>query len=271
MSIPILSHLTRRALSLPLSRSSINLAAQLTMVRKTSTTKRERSPTSSLSPTDTESPPPKRPARAASSKKSTASTTSTATKGKGKPLTKSSSSVSRKSLTGKFPPPALDAPYPSRLGLPAYKTQPAPAVSKEHGGNGVNGGIPPKGGLDGLPLLVGAHVSMAGGPATALLRSRKLGANGVALFVKGHRAWKSKDLEEEQVEQFRAMMRSEDEGGESSMGARMGGRHVEGLTTGMGYGPESILVHGNYLINLGYVSCLLRRVLTTETPTSTPW
>lgn len=91
------------------------------------------------------------------------------------------------------------------------------------GGNGVNGGIPPKEAAK--PLLIGAHVSMAGGPATALLRSAKLGGNGVALFVKGHRTWKSKPLEDEAVEKFREMMKPEAEGGES---APTGGRGERG-------------------------------------------
>jgi AP endonuclease-1 len=86
---------------------------------------------------------------------------------------------------------------------------------------------------------------MAGGPATALLRSAKLGANGLALFVKGHRTWKSKPMEEEAIDKFRELMKPESEGGESQLA-----RLLE-LTAGMGYGPESILVHGNYLINLG--------------------
>lgn len=64
-----------------------------------------------------------------------------------------------------------------------------------------------------MPLLVGAHVSMAGGPATALLRASKAGANGLALFVKGHRTWKSKAFEPEAVEKFKEMMKSKEDGG----------------------------------------------------------
>jgi hypothetical protein len=74
-----------------------------------------------------------------------------------------------------------------------------------------NGAIGPRD--PALPLFVGAHVSMAGGPASALLRASKAGANGVALFVKGHRAWKSKDLEPDAIEMFHKMMKIQEEGG----------------------------------------------------------
>lgn len=77
-------------------------------------------------------------------------------------------------------------------------------------------------------MRIGAHVSMAGGPGTALMRAAQLGANGLALFVKGHRAWKSKDLEEDGIQRWEDIW-----GGEEQ------------------YDAHDVLVHGNYLINLG--------------------
>jgi len=63
-------------------------------------------------------------------------------------------------------------------------------------------------------MLIGAHTSIAGGPATALLKAGMLGANGLAMFVKSQRQWKAKDYEEEAVQRFRDLMKSKDEGGE---------------------------------------------------------
>lgn len=171
----------------------------------------KRARSSSLSATDTESPPPPKrtsKAKASTFKASKASTSSTKAK---PPLTKTASS--RKSIA--FPPSGLEGPYPSRLGFPAFQFPKAASKMTAPGaGNGVNGGIPTKS-TEVKPLLIGAHVSMAGGPATALLRGAKLGANGVALFVKGHRTWKSKPIEDDAIEKFREMMKPQSEGGRS--------------------------------------------------------
>ncbi|BEJ12568.1 hypothetical protein CspHIS471_0210280 [Cutaneotrichosporon sp. HIS471] len=185
--------------------------------------KRERS--SSLSATDTESPPPKKMPKKAS-KASTAK--ATASKASSKAVGKTASS--RKLA---FPPAGLEGPYPARLGNPPFAFPPAPELIPPGATTPqVSGGLLPAADALSRPLLIGAHVSAAGGVATALLRAAKLGANGLALFVKGHRTWKSKPLEEEAIERFRETMKPESEGG-------------------VGYGPETILVHGNYLINLG--------------------
>lgn len=102
----------------------------------------------------------------------------------------------------KFPPPGLDAAsHPARSGLPAFQF----TETKE------NGAIGPRD--PSLPLFVGAHVSMAGGPATALLRASKAGANGLALFVKSQRKWASKDYEPEVIEQWKELAKSKDDGG----------------------------------------------------------
>lgn len=54
---------------------------------------------------------------------------------------------------------------------------------------------------------------MAGGPAGALLRAGMAGANGLALFLKSQRQWKSNPFEVEAVERFREMMKGKADGG----------------------------------------------------------
>lgn len=123
-----------------------------------------------------------------------------------------------------WPPPDLDpASHPPRAGYPIF---PLPALSVP-----ANGAVPPST-TSPRPHFVGAHTSIAGGPATALFRANKAGANGLALFVKSQRQWKSNPFEQETIDRFREAMKSKEEGG-------------------MGYGAETILVHGSYLINLG--------------------
>jgi AP endonuclease-1 len=133
----------------------------------------------------------------------------------------------KKAKAKAFPPPDLEpSSHPERHGYPVYQL---PELT-----------VPPNGGIGDRalnrtrPMLLGAHVSIGGGPAGALLRAGKAGANGLAMFVKSQRQWKSNPYEEEAVKNFKDMMKSREEGG-------------------MGYGPESVLVHGSYLINLGYV------------------
>lgn len=74
---------------------------------------------------------------------------------------------------------------------------------------------------------IGAHVSMAGGVQNAPLNAAKLDANAFALFTKNQRRWNAKPLKDGEVEAFR-----------------------ENCARG-GYGPEQILPHDSYLINLG--------------------
>jgi AP endonuclease-1 len=102
-----------------------------------------------------------------------------------------------------WPPPDLDpANHPARSGFPIFALSPA-TVS--------NGSLNPS--VPSRPMLLGAHVSMGGGPATALLRASKAGANGLALFVKNQRSWKSNPYEDEAIQRFRDLMRPRDEGG----------------------------------------------------------
>lgn len=106
-----------------------------------------------------------------------------------------------------FPPTdLLPSLHPPRKGFPAHTF---PEISGTR-----NGGIQPTE-RGNMPLLIGAHTSIAGGPATALLKAGMLGANGLAMFVKSQRQWKAKDYEPESVERFRELMKSKEEGGES--------------------------------------------------------
>lgn len=158
----------------------------------------------------------------------------------------------KKAKAKAFPPPDLEpSSHPKRHGYPVYQL-PELAVPP-------NGGIGDRALNRTRPMLLGAHVSIGGGPAGALLRAGKAGANGLAMFVKSQRQWKSNPYEEEAVKNFKDMMKSREEGG-------------------MGYGPESVLVHGSYLINLGYVpwplpsvhhpfcTSLTERLLTVQKP-----
>ncbi|WWC59885.1 uncharacterized protein I303_102447 [Kwoniella dejecticola CBS 10117] len=126
---------------------------------------------------------------------------------------------------GKVWPPPEIAPerHPPRNGYPIFESPSTTAAP--------NGGLPPST-TEKRPMLLGAHTSIAGGPAGALLRAGKAGANGLAMFTKSQRKWASNPYEPEAVERFRDLMKPKEEGG-------------------LGYPPESILVHGSYLINLG--------------------
>ena len=110
-----------------------------------------------------------------------------------------------------WPPPTLDPSlHPPRSGFPAYPFSPDTR----------------------LPHFVGAHCSIAGGAAGALLRAGLSGFNGVALFVKNQKQWKSPPMEAESIERFKQLMAGTESGG-------------------LDYPAERILVHGSYLINLG--------------------
>lgn len=76
--------------------------------------------------------------------------------------------------------------------------------------------------------FLGAHVSAAGGVENAPVNASKIKATGFALFTKNQRQWKARPLSEDSIRAFRARC---DE---------------------LGFGPESILPHDSYLINLGH-------------------
>ena len=74
---------------------------------------------------------------------------------------------------------------------------------------------------------IGAHVSIAGGVANAPRNAAALGANAFALFTKNQRQWRAPALTQPEIAAFRA------------------------ACTRHGFGPEAILPHDSYLINLG--------------------
>ena len=74
-------------------------------------------------------------------------------------------------------------------------------------------------------MRLGAHVSTAGGLATAFGRATEMGAETVQIFASSPRAWKFKAPSGEQIEEFRA----------------------EGASSGVG----PVFIHGSYLVNVG--------------------
>ncbi|MGJ8523290.1 Endonuclease 4 [Carnimonas sp. R-84981] len=74
----------------------------------------------------------------------------------------------------------------------------------------------------------GAHVSAAGGVANTIERAVEIGASAFALFTKNQRQWQAKPLDPAQIEAFK-------QGCEQH-----------------GFGPQQILPHASYLINLGH-------------------
>src|SRR4051794_30107895 len=58
------------------------------------------------------------------------------------------------------------------------------------------------------PMLIGAHVSPAGGPANAVARGVERGCDAIQIFNQNPRAWKPTVYTDEQVADFRAAMAS---------------------------------------------------------------
>ncbi len=76
--------------------------------------------------------------------------------------------------------------------------------------------------------FIGAHVSAAGGVENAPLNAANIGATAFALFTKNQKQWFSKALTDENIENFRINCEKFD------------------------FGPQQILPHDSYLINLGH-------------------
>lgn len=74
---------------------------------------------------------------------------------------------------------------------------------------------------------IGAHVSASGGPSEALERAHQLGATALALYTKNQRQWTAPPLAKGDIERFRE------------------------LAEEYHFGPEQILPHDGYLINIG--------------------
>ncbi|TQI81294.1 endonuclease IV [Serratia fonticola] len=76
--------------------------------------------------------------------------------------------------------------------------------------------------------FVGAHVSASGGVDQAVIRAHELEATAFALFTKNQRQWKAAPLSADVIDRFKSACAQ------------------------YGYGPEQILPHDSYLINLGH-------------------
>ena len=61
-----------------------------------------------------------------------------------------------------------------------------------------------------MPVLIGAHVSPAGGPAKAVARGIERGANAIQIFNQNPRAWKPREYSVEEIGAFRAAMADSD-------------------------------------------------------------
>jgi deoxyribonuclease-4 len=59
-------------------------------------------------------------------------------------------------------------------------------------------------------MLIGAHVSPAGGPAKAIARGLERGAQAIQIFNQNPRGWKPRDYSDEEVAAFRAAMADSD-------------------------------------------------------------
>src|SRR5439155_23435752 len=56
------------------------------------------------------------------------------------------------------------------------------------------------------PMLIGAHVSPAGGPARAVERGVEKGCHAIQIFNQNPRAWRPREYSEEEIEEFHAAM-----------------------------------------------------------------
>jgi deoxyribonuclease-4 len=72
-------------------------------------------------------------------------------------------------------------------------------------------------------MLIGAHVSPAGGPAKAVERGVERGARSIQIFNQNPRQWKPREYSDEEVADFRAAMKESD--------------------------VDSLLIHAVYLLN----------------------
>ncbi|MEX2090323.1 MAG: TIM barrel protein, partial [Bacteroidota bacterium] len=78
--------------------------------------------------------------------------------------------------------------------------------------------------LNNSTLLLGAHMSIAGGVATAVGRGQRIGCTTMQMFVKNNNQWKGKPLTDEDVSTYKKLLR------ESRI--------------------DPVVVHDTYLINL---------------------
>src|SRR4029079_19027719 len=74
------------------------------------------------------------------------------------------------------------------------------------------------------PMLIGAHVSPAGGPANAVTRGEERGCRSIQIFNQSPRAWKARVYSDEEVAAFHEAMESS-------------------------YVVEAMVIHAVYLLN----------------------
>ena len=74
-------------------------------------------------------------------------------------------------------------------------------------------------------LLLGTHVSIAGGPEQAIYRGEAIGCTAIQIFTKSNRQWLAKPLEQEEIDAFRKAWNN------STI--------------------QSVIAHAAYLINIG--------------------
>lgn len=204
-SFPAFSFMPSWFASASLRRSRYSYPIAMARAITSATPKRERSASSPLTELEPEVPAPKavKPKRAVRSTKPKNEGTKENDNNEDAPAAAKKQRVSKAKA---WPPAELEPMlHLPRQGYPAFKLPSSTASS--------NGGIAPQNDKS-QPMLLGAHVSAAGGPATALLRAGLAGANGLALFVKSQRQWKSKPYEDETVQRFKELMKSKEEGGE---------------------------------------------------------
>ena len=61
-----------------------------------------------------------------------------------------------------------------------------------------------------VAMLIGAHVSPAGGPAKAVERGTELGARAIQFFNQSPRAWRPREYSDDEVAEFRAAIDESD-------------------------------------------------------------
>ena len=82
-------------------------------------------------------------------------------------------------------------------------------------------------------LLLGAHMSIAGGLATSIERGESIGCTCIQIFSKSNRQWATKPLEQSSIEAFKKALKA------SSI--------------------KSTVIHASYLINIGSPDAALNK------------
>ncbi|HVF77251.1 MAG TPA: deoxyribonuclease IV [Solirubrobacteraceae bacterium] len=106
-------------------------------------------------------------------------------------------------------------------------------------------------------MLIGAHVSPAGGPAKAVARGVERGAQAIQIFNQNPRAWKPREYSEEEIAAFRAAMAHSDvdallihavyllncASGDETIRANSLRSLVSSLSSGAALGADAVVLH----------------------------